>query len=270
MPSTRLLSALAFAVALTVSGQLAVAGPLPTLYDVVDTCDVDGPAAENGLPQLGIADPTAAIESDDGRSVDIDVLVLLDGVAETQAASIFADVARPYDEINLRVVPTYQVVSPGFVGTDAFDLMDQAKALFADSKVPPGYDMVEVLTSKDVTGGLSPAGTAYCNGGVRDRRYAFEVSEAGAPAPARSAGLPQLLSGGKKAAKVTAHEMGHLFGGQHEYATCGAGVPTNEVLSEAPCTLMFYEASLITLHFGEVNGRIVRGYALRYAAANDG
>ena len=33
---------------------------------------------------------------------------------------------------------------------------------------------------------------------------------------------------------------------------------------------MFNSADFMSLHFGTLNGRIVRGYALTYASANDG
>ncbi|MDQ1713026.1 MAG: hypothetical protein QOE45_2476 [Frankiaceae bacterium] len=210
-------------------------------------------------------DDTVLLDPDDGRQIDLDVLVLLDGVDPAHAASVFADVTLPYAELNLRVVPTYQVADPPFTGTDTIGIINQARALFPDREVPAEYDMVEVLTSKNVTylGDAAVAGQAYCVGGVSDRTWAYEVSEAGPPPTpsARGVGGPSLPDfGAKKAAKVTAHEMGHLFGGEHQYANCAESFP---------CTLMFYEANLISLHFGTVNGRIVRGYAVRFAAAND-
>lgn len=253
----------------------ASAEPLPTLYDVVDNCDVL-PVESTTVPGvgLGIGDPTVHLDADDGRTVGLEVLVLLDGVTEAHAAWIFAVVEQPYAEIGVDVVPTYQVVSPGFTSTDTGDLMDEAKALFPGGRVPAAYDLVEVLTSKDITG-VQPgtAGEAYCLGGARDDRYAFEVSEAGPPPPpaaARPSVGPTIpaIGGGATAAKITAHEMGHLLGGQHEYATCGEGT-TPATAVQDPCTLMINDVALANLHFGTVNGRIVRGYALRYASAND-
>lgn len=278
MRRTTILAALT-ALAALAAPAVATADPLPSGYGVVDGCGgrIAGVSTASDLPRVDVqvSDVTALAEPDDGRNVRIDVLVLLDGVTETRAAQIFADVAAPYAEIGVTVAPTYQATSP-FVATDAIEIIEEARSRFAGEVVPAAYDMVEVLTSKNITGvggavsltGGITAGTALCEGGARDPRYAFEVSEAGDGDDAghRTAFL---RVGAKAAAKVTAHEMGHLFGAEHEYAGCGEGVSTSAPFADAPCTLMFYDANLINLHFGTVNGRLVRGHALRYAAAND-
>ena len=226
-----------------------------------------------------IEDQTVLLDPDDGRTIDLDVLVLLDGVTQARAEQVFADVDLPYAELGIDVVPTYQVADPPFTEVHARELMLEAKRRFADFKVPAEYDIVEVLTSKDITGatGSGVAGSAYCLGGISDDAKAFEVSEAGTAEEDNGTRvvpqLPATVMAKKKAAKVTAHEMGHLLGGQHYYANCVEGIdqvnPAGELSDKSPCTLMWPEVSPSSLHFGELNGRIVRGYALRYATAND-
>ena len=94
---TRRARAAGFAVAvglaaMSVPGSPAVADPLPTLYDVAETCNVRQ-GSDSYI--VGVAtDLTALAEPDDGRHVDIDVLVLLDGVTQARAEQIFAEAAR--------------------------------------------------------------------------------------------------------------------------------------------------------------------------------
>jgi hypothetical protein len=223
-----------------------------------------------------IEDQTVLLDPDDGRTIDLDVLVLLDGVDQARGETIFADVGRPYDELGVRVVPTYQVADPPFTKITASGIMGEAKARFPDAKVPAEYDLVEVLTSKDITGasGSSTAGLANCLGGIRDDTRAYEVSEAGtAEDDAGTRLVPQLPAttlSVKKAAKITAHEMGHLLGAQHYYSNCAEGIdPDDELSDKSPCTLMFPDVNPASLHFDTLNGRIVRGYAVRYASGND-
>jgi hypothetical protein len=217
-----------------------------------------------------------ALTPDAGQWVDLDVLVLLDGVDPAFAADFFRTVSKPYEELHVRVVPTFQTAVPGFVGDSTVDLIAQARSRFPGGKVPADYDVVEVLTAKDIQalGQYAVAGQADCLGGLAYDERSFEVSEVGVPGVSED-GIkfgPVTLDA-HFAAKVTAHELGHLLGGQHHYANCVEGIDTADPAAEqadtAPCTLMFNAADFVSLHFGTLNGRIVRGYALTYAAAND-
>lgn len=218
-------------------------------------------------------DTTVVAEADDGRSIDLDVLVLLDGVTEEFAADFFVDVSRPYEALGIRVVPTFQATEP-FVGDATVDIINEARARFPGGVVPPEYDVVEVLTSKDVQalGQYAIAGQADCLGGIAWDHRSFNVSEAvAAGVPEDGVAFGPLVFDAKFAAKVTAHEIGHLLGGQHHYANCVEGIQLDEELSgdTSPCTLMANFSDVVSLKFGALNGKVVRGYALRYATAND-
>lgn len=214
---------------------------------------------------------------DDGRRVRLDVHVLLDGVSEDFARSFFTQVARPYAEIGIDVAATFEDATSRFGATsDATgDMIATARSLYPEGKVPAEYDIVEVLTARDlqVLGQSAVAGQADCLGGIEFRTRSYLVSEAGVPGIDES-GVPfgPLTFDANFAAKVTSHEAGHLLGGQHHYANCVEGIdPAEETNGDtSPCTLMFNAADAVSLRFSALNARVVRGYALLYAAQNDG
>jgi hypothetical protein len=235
--------------------------------------------AFKGNPEIDLSqdcfleETTVVFGPDDGRVVDLDVLVLLDGVDETYARRFFEKVAIAYAELDIRVVPTFQIADPPFTGDSTTDIISQARARFPGGKVPVEYDIVEVLTSKDVQalGQYAVAGQADCIGGLAYDERSYEVSEAATGIPDEGVTIGPLTFGAEYSAKITAHEMGHLLGGQHHYANCVEGIdPAGETSDVSPCTLMFNSGDIISLHFSAINAAIVRGYAVKYASANDG
>lgn len=268
---------------------VVLAAPTPGVYDVRTELllGIPGSSTYRGTAVTAKADAPvdlsqdclleetdAALEPDLGQTVDLDVLVLLDGVDAGFAARFFEDVKKPYADLNVRVVPTFQVADPPFVGDSTVDIINQARARYPGGKVPAEYDVVEILTSKDIQalGQYAIAGQADCLGGLAWDQRSYNVSEAvAAGVPEDGIGIGPLTFDAKFGAKVTAHEIGHLLGGQHHYANCAEGVDADEELSgdTSPCTLMANFSDVISLKFGALNGAIVRGYALRYAAAND-
>jgi hypothetical protein len=224
-----------------------------------------------GPPPQNVLDAALA---DDGRIVDLDVLVLLDGVDEAYAASFFEKVSLPYREIDIEVIPTFEVVPDGAITSDVTtEIIEQAKGLVPDRRVPDEYDVVELLTHRNITAlGLDAvAGQAECIGGAAYKQHSFNVSEAQADIDQGGVTFGPVILVPNVAAKITAHEIGHLFGGQHHYANCVEGFRAEEATTEdsSPCSLMFNSADFMALHFGTLNGKIIRGYALEYAAAND-
>ena len=279
-PRVTLHDAAAGAYSVRVEALLGTVGP-PTFAAVAAATDAGDPpdpevpcnGADEGLgpPPPAVLDAALA---DDGRPVRLDVLVLLDGVDEAYARSFFEKVALPYAELAIQVAPVFQAVPEGAITSDVTtEIIDQTKDLVPDRRVPAEFDVVELLTHRDIQalGQTAVAGQAECIGGVAYKEHGFNVSEA------QQASDPGGLVFGPvrlipdQAAKITAHEIGHLFGGQHHFANCVEGL-RDDALSggdSSPCSLMFNSADFIALHFGSVNGSVVRGYALAYAAAND-
>ena len=231
----------------------------------------NGEDAGLGPPPQAVLDAALA---DDGRNIRLDVLVLLEGVEEAYARTFFEKVAIPYAELNITVVPTFRTVPAGAIRSDVTtEIIDQTQDLLPGRRVPDEFDVVELLTNRDIEalGQKAVAGQAKCIGGAAFKEHSFNVSEAGLDTAPEGVVIGPLRLIPDQAAKITAHEIGHLFGGQHHFANCVEGGRTDAVSGgdSSPCTLMFNSADFISLHFGTVNGRIIRGYALLHAAAND-
>ena len=222
--------------------------------------------------------PAAADPGLDRRAVRLDLHVLVDGASDATARSAVAAARRAYGPLGIDLRATYQRVRlpadgrastygrPMFTAsTDA--AMAAAKRAVPHGRPPRGAELVYLLTNKDlyvrdVDGGRSygVAGMADCIGGVLDPHRAFAVGESFEPAPLDVAGLAFAR---EQAAKVLAHELGHLLGAHHHYANCGEAVPAAaaERTTDA-CTLMFNDVGLVSLRFSTVNLAVVRGHAL--------
>ena len=218
-----------------------------------------------------VGDPTAATDGIDvGQEITLDVLVLLDGVPQADAEAIMTTAARSYAPLNIDLeVTDYEAVT--FSSPDAMGLIQQAKD-HLDGARPDGVDVVEVLTSKDIEqlGQTAIAGLADCIGGVAHDDRAFLVAEAYTFTDLMFDPVPVMFDYEARP-NVTAHEIGHLFGGQHHYANCVEGVKQSDVhedegfVEASPCTLMFNAADFLGPEFDTLNGAIVRGSAVRYA-----
>ena len=69
------------------------------------------------------------------------------------------------------------------------------------------------------------------------------------------------------AAEVISHEIGHLMGAHHHYANCVEGNLSSDGPGDlSPCTLMFNSVNNASLSFSSVEGAVVRGHAVNYAA----
>jgi hypothetical protein len=208
--------------------------------------------AVKGIPAL----PGTPFVADDGRNVFLDVFVVLDGVTASDAAAAVAKVARPYAPIGI-TVRGIGYVPMSFTSNEAGDIIKQARHALGGRR-PAGSDLVLVITTRDITslGIEAVAGQADCIGGVSDPTRAFMVAEAAGQGAEL---VPDF------AAKTTAHEMGHLMGGQHHFANCVEALSVDNLFAFTPCTLMFNEVSLLSMQFSTINGDIVRGAALKYA-----
>ena len=201
--------------------------------------------------------------TDAGQRVKLNVFVLLDGVAPSLGRKVFKQVAAPYSDFDIDVVPA-GFRSVHFAGKEASGLNSQAKALFGGVR-PKGSDVVYTLTSKDIEAlGLNAvAGLADCLGGVRFPNRAFAVGEV----------YPEVDVFPFRfyvdaTAKTAAHEIGHLLGAQHHYANCVESASTLVATPDqpTPCTLMSNFVDFLSFRFGSLEGAVIRGHTVDYAS----
>ncbi len=228
-------------------------------------CGIEG--EPTGLGPI-VGDPRPALDSfDRGQRVSLDVALLLDGVSVQQARALFDKAAASYAPlgIDLRIASTRP---HRFASDEALAIVAEAKEVFGGER-PKGADIVEVLTATDIQqlGQRAIAGLADCIGGVAHPDRAFLVAEAFSP---EDIAIGPAVFDANARANVTAHEIGHLMGGQHHYANCVEGVQTSDVRDDgkvevSPCTLMFNAADFLGVNFGTANGAVTRGHAVQYA-----
>lgn len=201
--------------------------------------------------------------TDEGQDVSLDVYVLLDDVSLERGDAVFTQAAKSYAPVGITM--NWKMRKVSFIGDDAANLISQAKSVFQGER-PNGFDIVYVLTSKDiqVLGLYGVAGLADCIGGVRFPERAFAVGEV---IPFEDLAFGPMTLYVNATAETAAHEIGHLMGGQHNYANCAEGAPAGlEDGEPAPCTLMFNSLDFMARPFGQVNTAIVRGHAVNYAS----
>jgi hypothetical protein len=222
----------------------------PKGFDLEQDCGAQVPAS------VGVSGVT-----DGGETVSLDLAVLLEGVTKSAAQKVFAEVAKSYAPLGVKTrVASYRSVD--FIGDDAPFLVSQSKALYGGS-VPKGIDIVYLLTSRNIKAlnldGV--AGLADCIGGVRWANRAFAVGEV-APVLDVGGGIQFYKQG---TARIAAHEIGHLMGGQHEHANCVQGLVDIAPDDPTPCTLMSNFADFVSRDFGVVESAVVRGHAVDHA-----
>jgi hypothetical protein len=201
--------------------------------------------------------------TDDGSDVNVAVRVLLDGLSEEYGRETFEIAARSYAPlgITLDAVSFEQVT---FTEIDAQELINRSKAHVGGER-PAGIDLVFLLTSKDITAINQPAvaGLADCIGGIRFPERSFAVGERIA---FEDTVIGPLTFYRDATARAVAHEIGHLFGGQHHYANCVEDADGDVVNGElTPCSLMFNSLDAMGPDFDTLNGAVVRGHAVEYA-----
>ena len=197
--------------------------------------------------------------TDDGQVVDVDVLVLLDGIDEPTGREMFRLADQAYAPLGIRLVPhRFQVV--------AFPEPANGQRLVSHAintvrgQVPKQYDIVHVLTNKE----MNVAGIADCLGGVRYPDRAFSVSSVQADRDIVIAGPVKTFHLKDHSAKTLAHELGHLLGAHHHYGNHHEGGGTAPDFETA--TIMMSPAAMPrAFRFSAVNGAAIRGHAVAYA-----
>lgn len=178
----------------------------------------------------------------------VKVRVVLDGTTTSQRDSVIAAANATFAARGIQMTVSGTEVWD-LSGTDARDLINQAKGGYPNSEVPSGSHIVLILSSVDLTGpaGSATAGLADCVGGARFREHGFAVAEV------RSSVAPIIV----------AHEVGHLLGAQHHYANCvergGSSVALH--VGFPPCTVMINDVGLARPEMSQVTGVVVRGHA---------
>lgn len=241
-----------------------------TMGTISVTFDLDAEAIPPGMDgERDCLEPVPAAASvrsvtDDDATIAVDVAVLGEGVTEAYARETFATAARSYAPLGIELrVASFELVS--FEGVDAQGLLNQAKAHVGGTR-PAGTDLVYVLTSKDVTAINQPgvAGLGDCLGGIRFPERAFAVGEVIA---FEDTVIGPFTFYKEATARTVVHEIGHLFGAQHHYANCAEDADGDIVNGEVtPCSVMFNSLDALGPDFDTLNGIVVRGHAVEYAA----
>ncbi|HEV2756579.1 MAG TPA: zinc-dependent metalloprotease family protein [Actinomycetota bacterium] len=250
------ISLLCGVLAVALMAPLAGAGPpLPTRIDDAEDC---GQPVPDGVAVRNV--------NDDGQTISLDVLVLLDGVPIERGHEVMTKTAEAYAPLDISLDYRFEEVAfePEEPATDTSRSKSDSMVLLEDAKKwtlgarPADADAVYVLTAKNIP---EAAGRADCIGGVRYPQRAFAVGE----------DLPYEGFDGlfykNGTAKIVGHEIGHLMGAHHHYANCAQGTPgAVEEVGPTPCTLMFNFVDFMSLIFNNLEGSVVRGYALKHAA----
>jgi hypothetical protein len=188
------------------------------------------------------------------------VRVLLDGPSKATAQAAVTAMRKAYEPLGIDVRADYRRVR--FSGVDPRGLIDQAKRIYGGSR-PKGVDVVYTITDKNLAAapsGDAVAGMADCVGGIRTAVNAFAVGEV-FPEPTPSAYVPGLLIH-DATGKTMAHEIGHLLGAHHHYASVEGWDGARPV-----ATLMGPSVSVIGLRFSTLEGAVVRGHLEVHASA---
>lgn len=242
------------------SGYQGMAKAVDKSFDVEPMCETNALSGETVPDQAGVAGVT-----DDGATVELSVLLLLDGTDFSAARAIMARAADAYRPLGIELVLAgTQAVA--IEATESQAIIDQAKALMGGAP-PSGVDVVGVLTDQEMqssTPGTTVIGQADCIGGIRARYNSFFVATDVRADEAFDLGGFFLNT--DMAAETVAHEIGHVLGAHHHYGNCVEGnLNSGGPGDVSPCTLMFPLVNGASLDFGLLEGATVRGHAVEYA-----
>lgn len=208
----------------------------------------------------------AAISLDFTEPVQLSTMVLLDGVTAERAQYVMGQAASSYASLNINL--TWKLREVPFATNNADAMIQGAKDYFGGVR-PKGYDLVYVMTTKDIESGgnTAVAGLADCIGGVAYDDSAFAVGEDFGAEEDAGRVLGPFRHTVNGSAVVVAHELGHLMGAHHHYGNCveGNSLEDLQAFELTPCTLMFNAVNFASLPFSTVNRTVVRGHALEYA-----
>ena len=196
--------------------------------------------------------------------IEFDVHVLLDRVTIARGKVVFETVRDIYSEIDVDL--RYSLRRVDLVVDEephTYQMINSSRA-YLGGAVPERAEAVYTLSGRDFAG--AEVGQASCVGGIEFPDEAFAVGRDYGPNETDEnelvAGLSTLRDG---SARVAAHEIGHLLGAHHHYASCTE--PEGMVEGHAsPCSLMGPHLRLQNTHFGPFDGAVARGYAELFLA----
>jgi hypothetical protein len=176
--------------------------------------------------------------------------VLVEHADAATARKLFESTARAYATIGVRIEAKWDVVTRFRVANDLDGrfarpetLLDAMRRRY-DGRRPAGSDVVYLFTRQH------PGGFADCIGGVLrpDRGFAFGAIALPPGVQSPTEMRPDVLA---------AHEIAHLLGAQHHYATCVEAVPATVTGSRPGCTVMFPLVALATNVFGVIESTYI-------------
>jgi hypothetical protein len=212
---------------------------------------------------------------DSGQTIELSVMLLLDGTDAAVAQQMMTKAAESYKPLNIDLVLA-KTKAVSYTTSISDELIEAGKATVGG--VPPkGIDVVGVFTTKGMQSATGGAGTvvgqADCIGGIRwDDTSFFVVSDIRASEDPQTGTTGTLNSLGVNpnvdaTAEVFAHEIGHLVGAHHHYANCVEGNLTSAGPNDlSPCTLMFPAVNFSSLNFAALEAAVVRGHTVEWAA----
>jgi hypothetical protein len=212
---------------------------------------------------------------DSGQTIELSVMLLLDGTDAAVAKQVMERAAESYRPLNINLVLS-RTKTVSYDTLVSGELIQAAKNTVG-GKPPKNIDLVGVFTNKQMQAATGGAGTvvgqADCIGGIRwDDTSFFVVSDirhiedpqTGSTGTLNSMGLNPNVDA---TAEVMAHEIGHLMGAHHHYSNCVEGNLSSGGPNDlSPCTLMFPMVNFASLNFSAVEAPVVRGHAIEYAA----
>jgi hypothetical protein len=238
---------------LAICALLLVALPgAASAQDVDRELDCNEPVPERVVAPVGLAGATR---------IELRALVQLDGITQEQAAPVMAGVAGAYAPLGIDfTVGRYTPVA--LQSSDLTTSLEESRAPLA-GKRPPWAHVVFTLTSKNLvdSGDEGVGGIARCIGGITADEDAFAIGEY--VAPNEGAGI--LDSRPDNGFRLVAHEVGHLLGAQHHYASCAEGIADDDPAEGTPCTLMSPNGLLNGRAFGLLESAVIRAYAEDFA-----
>lgn len=207
---------------------------------------------------------TPPLALDTSEPLSLKVRVLIEEADRDLAKSYIRESIKAFSRIGIEmkvrlkpVVPPSEWPNGQLQGPGRDQIFEWMKSLFPGGVRPKNTDVVYYMTR------YWAGGVADCIGGVRfaDRAFAFGsidyATEGVVPMPTVNEG------------HIAAHELGHLLGAHHHYATCGeATVRAAAETEAAACSTMFPLAAGISGFFGATEASFIRHYAREYAPSN--